>query len=81
MAFVSLLPILTGLKHGQGHHRPTKTMNAASSAKMTHSTNLKLDTSVYVVTDRKLAGSQGVLYAVERALEGDGCGRRATIVQ
>lgn len=81
MAFVSLVPAVKGLKFGQGHRRPMKKMHAASSSSTGAATKVEVDTSVYVVTDRKLAGSRGVLYAVERALEGDGRGRRATIVQ
>lgn len=50
-------------------------------AKICASQAKELDTSVYVVTDRRLAGPRGVLYAIERALEGEGPGRRATIVQ
>ncbi len=74
MAFATSVALST-----TGRWRLTK--RAQFSCLLQPKASMDLDTSVYLVTDRRLAGPRGVLYTVERALEGEGPGRRATIVQ
>lgn len=72
MAFVSAVPLRSAQPRArQGVH----------GFCVTCSTKPLFDGTVYVVTDRKLAGPRGVLWAVEHALHGGGPGRRATAVQ